>query len=74
MQEDFQGTVVTNKGWQYAAQRPDAKNFVEQKWGWVSTTPGETHVLASAPHVNLTDVSAPMRCGAQTGLGFDPSE
>lgn len=33
--------MVANEGWQYAAQRPDAKNFVEQKWGWVSTTPGE---------------------------------
>ena len=33
---------MASEGWQYAAQRPDAKNFVEQKWGWVSATPGES--------------------------------
>ena len=42
--------------------------------GWVSTTPGETRVLASMLQVDLTDISAPMRCGADAGLGFDPTE
>lgn len=39
-QEDFKGVVAAQEGWQYAAQRPEAKSFVEQKWGWVSSAPG----------------------------------
>lgn len=65
IEEDFQGTVVANKGWQYAAQRPDAKNFVEQKWGWVSTTPGawaemqfDTESGYADPSGNATDQRA----------------
>lgn len=33
--------VAHSEGFEYKAQRPDGKNFAEQKWGWVAKTPGE---------------------------------
>lgn len=32
--------VTAQEGFEYKAQRPEAKYRSEQKWGWVSDTPG----------------------------------
>jgi hypothetical protein len=41
LQEDFKGVVVDSEGFKYKPERKNAKNFVEQKWGWTATEPGE---------------------------------
>ncbi|KAL4436103.1 hypothetical protein ABPG77_005551 [Micractinium sp. CCAP 211/92] len=42
MQVDFEGMVVRHsRGFRYAAERPTAATFVEQKWGWRALQPGE---------------------------------
>lgn len=40
IEEDFKQVVVATSGFQYKPERPTARNFVEQKWGWSAKTPG----------------------------------
>ncbi len=39
-QEDFQHVVKRTSGFEWAAEKPGAASFVEQKWGWRSVEPG----------------------------------
>ncbi|KAL4422439.1 hypothetical protein ABPG75_008636 [Micractinium tetrahymenae] len=42
MQEDFKDAIQQHSpGFEYAAERPEAPTFVEQKWGWRGLRPGE---------------------------------
>ncbi|KAI7839286.1 hypothetical protein COHA_006984 [Chlorella ohadii] len=40
MLEDFKPMVRRHKGFQYAPERPQAADFMHQKWGWRATRPG----------------------------------
>lgn len=40
-QEEFKPVVKKHSGFEYAPERPDAENFMKQKWGWRAAKPGE---------------------------------
>lgn len=39
-QEDFKPLVKATAGFEYRALKPDAPDFVQQKWGYIGTRPG----------------------------------
>lgn len=41
MLEDFKGVVKAANGFVYRPERPDAETFVQQKWAWSGTGPGD---------------------------------
>lgn len=47
-QEDFKPMVKRHKGFKYAAERPQARDFMHQKWGWRATQPG-AHRFSCSP-------------------------
>lgn len=47
-QEDFKPIVKRHKGFKYAAERPQARDFMHQKWGWRATQPG-AHRFSCGP-------------------------
>lgn len=40
IQEAFKPIVVASHGFTYKPERPDAPNFITQKWGWTAEKPG----------------------------------
>jgi len=40
LQEDFEEVVAAAQGFAYQPERPEGRNFVEQKWGWSAKEPG----------------------------------
>ncbi|KAL4431189.1 hypothetical protein ABPG75_006445 [Micractinium tetrahymenae] len=40
MLEEFRPVVKEHSGFEYVPERPDAENFMKQKWGWRATEPG----------------------------------
>lgn len=53
--------VRDHSGFEYVPERPDAENFMKQKWGWRATEPGKsvkTHVLPA--HARLPAPDSPV--------------
>lgn len=45
--------VKRHKGFQYAPERPQAADFMHQKWGWRATRPGEKRACNKLAHLQL---------------------
>jgi hypothetical protein len=40
LQERFKPAVVARRGFEYRAERPEGRSFVDQKWAWSGRAPG----------------------------------
>lgn len=45
--------VKESSGFEYAPERPDAENFMKQKWGWRATEPGEVAEPSGLPPLQV---------------------
>ncbi|PSC68178.1 Acyl-coenzyme A thioesterase THEM4 isoform A [Micractinium conductrix] len=71
IEEDFQDVVDASKGFAYKPERPDGRNFVEQKWGWSAAKPGawaEMLFDSASGFVDLTGNAT--NEGAQVSLSY----
>ena len=59
VQEDFKGVARRMKGFEYNAERPKKKSFVEQKWGYTANEPGAAPVRLPVGVVILAGCALP---------------
>ena len=68
-QKDFERMVSAQEGFKYRAEKPEAAEFVEQKWGWTSDQPGTSELHHQLPSLHPLQPVAQLWESPRVGWG-----